>query len=96
MEKSNILIVDDEKKIRSLLKEHLSTEFEVITANDGIEAWSVLQKQNIDIVLLDIKMPGMDGMTLLRKIYKKIGEHTNKIIIILYLLHYLYKYRQFI
>lgn len=65
---AKILIVDDEKSIRNTLREILEYEsYEVEEAADGKEAMSFIQKQKYDLVLLDIKMPKMDGMEVLDK-----------------------------
>lgn len=63
-----ILIIDDEKSIRSTLKEILEYEkYEVDEAKDGEEGLRKIEKENFDVVLCDIKMPGMDGMEVLDK-----------------------------
>lgn len=66
----NILIVDDEKYQREILAEILSSEeFNVRTARDGCEALSVLNRENMDLVLTDQKMSGMDGFSLLKSVH---------------------------
>ena len=66
---SKILIVDDEKSIRDALSDILSEEkYEILTAEDGEVAWTILDSEKIDLVLCDIKMPKMDGMELLGKV----------------------------
>ncbi len=61
-----ILIIDDERSIRSTLKEILEYEkYEVIEAADGAEGLQLLKKEDIDLVMCDIKMPKMDGMEVL-------------------------------
>ena len=65
---AHILIIDDEKSIRFVLKEILEDEnYEVEEAADGSEALQKLQSGAYDAVLCDIKMPKMDGITLLEK-----------------------------
>jgi two-component system response regulator HydG len=60
---SNILIVDDEKAHRFMLRAHLEDAgYEVIEAQDGLEALDVLSSHPVDLALLDILMPRMDGM----------------------------------
>ncbi len=67
--KKKILVVDDEKNIRLLLKEELSDEgYEVIEAENGEAELYKIKEEKPDIVTLDIKMPGEDGLTILRKI----------------------------
>jgi len=64
-----ILVVDDEKNIRLLLKEELQDEgYDVIMAENGADALEMIQKEVPDLVTLDIKMPGEDGLSILRKI----------------------------
>lgn len=58
----HILVVDDDKHTRMLLKAILeNANYTVTTANDGLEALDALEKQHIDLVVLDIMMPNMDG-----------------------------------
>ena len=65
---SKILIIDDEKVIRSTLKEILEYEkYEIFEAQDGQEGFGMIEKQDFDLVLCDIKMPKMDGMEVLTK-----------------------------
>ncbi len=66
---ASLLIADDEKNILSGLKLAFEDEgYTVITASDGNEAWSKLQKNIVDLVITDLRMPGMDGYELLRRI----------------------------
>ena len=65
----NILIAEDEKDIRNLLKLNLEQEgYSVIAAKDGMEALDILQKERIDLAVLDVMMPRLDGFNLLRRI----------------------------
>ena len=65
---AKVLIVDDEPRIRDLIREHLQyAGFSCAEAGDGAEALSVLAQGGIDLVILDIMMPFMDGMTCLRE-----------------------------
>jgi two-component system alkaline phosphatase synthesis response regulator PhoP len=58
-----ILLVDDEPDILELLTYSFEIEgFDVVTANDGLEALKVAEKELPDIIILDIMMPGMDGV----------------------------------
>lgn len=64
-----ILIADDEAEIRDVLHLYLEKDgYEVYEAADGIQAMEVLQKGKIDLAILDIMMPGIDGYRVLRNI----------------------------
>lgn len=64
-----ILVVDDEEQIRFLLSEELTEEgFQVLTAADAMEALKIIEKEPLDLVVLDIRMPGMTGVELLPRI----------------------------
>lgn len=65
---ATILIVDDEPRIRDLIHEHLSHEgFSCLEAGDGSAALAKLSQGGVDLVILDIMMPFVDGMTCLRE-----------------------------
>lgn len=69
MSANKILIVDDEQAIVRLLSMSLKSDgYDTCTAASGEEALDVFEKQSPDIVVTDIKMPGMDGLELLKKI----------------------------
>ncbi len=65
---NRILVVDDEPLNLEIISDYLDdTGYQLITANDGTQAWSILEKsqENIDLVLLDRMMPGVDGLQVL-------------------------------
>jgi CheY-like chemotaxis protein len=67
-----ILVVDDDPNLRELLQDTLDTiGYDTIAAADGFEALEKLQDQMVDLVITDIRMPGMDGIGLLRKIRRQ-------------------------
>ncbi|WP_428911244.1 response regulator transcription factor [Niallia sp. Krafla_26] len=67
--KQSILIVEDEEKILRLLELELEYEgYEVGKASDGLEAWGVYRSQKWDLILLDVMLPGISGIELLRRI----------------------------
>ena len=68
-----ILIVDDEPLITEVLSEHFKGDYEVETALNGTDALTAIVRQRPDIVLLDINMPRMNGVEVLRDI-KQIDE----------------------
>ncbi|MFP4082827.1 MAG: sigma-54-dependent transcriptional regulator [Candidatus Aminicenantes bacterium] len=79
--KPQILVIDDEKDIGQFFKKVLSQEgYTVLTALDGISGLQAVEEKKPDIVLLDLKMPKMDGIEVLRRI-KKIDKNTVVIII---------------
>lgn len=65
----NILVVDDEKDIRNMLEINLKEQgYNVHTAKDGLEALSIIKSHDINLALLDVMMPMLDGYNLLRRI----------------------------
>lgn len=64
-----ILIADDEAEIRDLLRLYLEKDgYEVLEAADGLEAMEIVKRENPDLMLLDIMMPGLDGYRVLRNV----------------------------
>lgn len=63
-----MLIVEDEKELRELLQKRLSKEFTIDTCGDGEEALDFLGVYSYDVLLLDIMLPKVDGLTVLRQI----------------------------
>lgn len=64
-----VLIVDDEPHIRTVLRGYLQADgFEVVEAADGTTALTVMRDASPDLVLLDVMMPGMDGLEVLRQV----------------------------
>ena len=64
-----VLIADDEKEIRDLLRLYLENEgYRIIEAADGMEAVNAVKEKHPDICLLDIMMPGKDGLSVLKEI----------------------------
>jgi nitrogen regulation protein NR(I) len=67
-EKKQVLIVDDEPNLRKILAAQLSRDgYDVLLAEDGEQGLSLLREHHIDLVVTDLKMPKVDGMTLLRE-----------------------------
>ena len=73
MQKQKILIVDDSEMNRSILADMLGEEYEILEAEDGVQAVAALQKYGMDLslVLLDIVMPEMDGFGVLSVMNKR-------------------------
>ena len=72
-EKGVILVVDDDAKITNSLKNFFATlGYDMLTAFNGNEAVNIIDSiKNLDLILLDIKMPGVDGITILKKVRKE-------------------------
>jgi two-component system, OmpR family, KDP operon response regulator KdpE len=69
MNKLTVLIVDDEKTLRDFMRRNLEVrQFNVITAANGLEALAVFNSHTIDLVILDVMMPHMDGLETMRRI----------------------------
>ncbi|MFL1675587.1 response regulator transcription factor [Paenibacillus dendritiformis] len=69
---TRILIVDDDKEIADLIEIYLRNEgYQLFKAHDGVEALSVLERDPVDLVILDIMMPKLDGMSVCLKIREK-------------------------
>jgi two-component system OmpR family response regulator len=86
-----ILIVDDDVEIRSLLRDYLAKNgFEASVAADGKAMWSALSRGRVDLIVLDLMLPGDDGLTLCRKLradsdtpvimLTALGEETDRIV----------------
>lgn len=66
---NKVLIIDDDEKLRKLLKEYLEGNgFKVLTLADGSDVKKTLQKESLEMVILDIMLPGKDGLEVLKEI----------------------------
>lgn len=75
-----ILVCDDEQDIVRAIQIYLSAEgYEIFTANDGLEALDILKREEIHLVIMDLMMPNMDGISAILKIRE---EHNIPIIIL--------------
>jgi len=78
-----ILIIEDEQQIISVLSRVMKKAgFEVIAAEDGKEGLGKALKYNPDLILLDIVLPVMDGITFLEKYHKTVGEDKVPVIVL--------------
>lgn len=88
---THVLVVDDERALRRLLRLYLSKEgFAVTEAENGADAISVLRRGGIDLALVDVMLPGIDGFELVRLVRKEStvpiilvtarGEETNRVV----------------
>src|ERR1041384_4035972 len=80
---ATILIVDSEKTSRDPLAQELSTRgYEVLTAQDGLLALQILGGRAIDLVLLEAKMPGLDGLDILKALRKNAATEALPVIML--------------
>ena len=69
MAKENILVVDDEEHIVELLKFNLmNSGYSVTTANNGLDALKIANENKPNLILLDLMLPGMDGLEICKEI----------------------------
>ena len=69
MQRLTVLVVDDDKEIRDGIEIYLKNEgYQVLKAGDGLEALGVLEESEVHLIILDIMMPNMDGITATFKI----------------------------
>jgi DNA-binding response OmpR family regulator len=87
---ARVLVVDDEHALRRLLRLYLEREgYSVVEADNGLDALSVLQRNSIDLALVDVMLPELDGFSVVRRIREKSalpiilitarGEETNRV-----------------
>ena len=88
---THLLVVDDDPQLRQLLEEYLSGNgFRVSSARDGRAMWRVLESSRVDLVILDLMLPGDDGLVLCRNLRARSevpiimltarGEETDRIV----------------
>ena len=76
----SILIIDDDPLIRKTLSSHLSRDdYEIVLAEDGEDGLEVYEEKRPDLVVLDIRLPDIDGLETLRRIREK-DENASVII----------------
>ncbi|MGP4055615.1 response regulator transcription factor [Mycobacterium sp. 4D054] len=79
---TRVLIADDDDVVRDVVRRYLERDgLEVFTAHDGTEALRLLGSRRIDVAVLDVMMPGPDGMTLCRTLRHR-GEHSVPVILL--------------
>ncbi len=74
--KTTILVVDDEPNVIESYRVLLEDKYNVLTANNGREALDLLQKESVNLVLLDVLMPDMDGLEVLKKIKETVDAEV--------------------
>jgi DNA-binding NtrC family response regulator len=78
---ARILVVDDEPDMLALMKMMLEEKgYEVIVTNNPLEVGELLESQKVDIVLTDLKMPGLDGIEVLSEVKRRDPEVTVMVI----------------
>ncbi|MCU6771932.1 Sensor protein evgS precursor [uncultured Bacteroides sp.] len=77
-----ILIVDDEKEIQEFLKDELSDEFRISLASNGREAYEHILTNHVDLVVSDVMMDEMDGLTLCKKIKQNVNINHIPVILL--------------
>lgn len=81
--KKKILIVEDETSLRNALRDKLGLEgFIVLEAKNGEEGLDVALRDHPDLILLDIIMPKMDGLTMLKKLREDVWGKNTKVILL--------------
>jgi two-component system KDP operon response regulator KdpE len=90
MNAPTVLVVDDEKALRDFVRRNLEVRgYKILTATNGLEAMALFQKEKVDLVILDIMMPHLDGLETTRRIRQTsitpiiiltaLGEEADKI-----------------
>ncbi|MBI2164447.1 MAG: response regulator, partial [candidate division NC10 bacterium] len=76
----SILVVDDDVGVRESFEAVLAKDYDLVFATQGPEALRILSSRDVNLVLLDIRMPGMDGIEVLRRI-KELNEQADVIVV---------------
>ena len=63
-----VLIVDDESSVRESFRLILEDQCEILEAEDGLQALDLVRSSGVDLIILDIRLPGMDGIEVLERI----------------------------
>lgn len=81
MASNHILIVDDDATIRQILVAHCAARgFRCSMAEDGVAALEIMERNTIDVLVTDLEMPGMDGLTLLQEVRER-GVFTRCVVV---------------
>jgi two-component system alkaline phosphatase synthesis response regulator PhoP len=80
--KNKVLIIDDEKEVREAIRSVLTRHFDVLTASDGTSGIRSAREENPDLILLDLLMPGVDGIQVCRTLKSEPATKSIPIIMI--------------
>jgi two-component system, NtrC family, response regulator AtoC len=78
-----ILIIDDDRLLQNSLRNVLSSKYETIIAGSGEAGLEILESNNVDLILLDIRLPGIDGVETLRRV-KELNRHIEVVMMTAY------------
>lgn len=78
--KRTVLVIDDDKMVLDMIQNVLADNYEVSAVNDGQKAFRVLERVHPDVILLDLKMPGMDGYDVISRL--KVNQEYKEIPVI--------------
>jgi DNA-binding NtrC family response regulator len=82
-EEKIVLIVDDEAILRESLRDYLKDTYQVVTARTGEEALKLIEKQDFDVMVIDVRLPGKTGLQVLREM-KESKPYVKSIVITAY------------
>ena len=70
-----ILVCDDDREIVEAIEIYLSQEgYQILKAYDGIEALEILEKEEVNLLIIDVMMPGLDGLSVCRAVRRTLEE----------------------
>lgn len=73
LQKKKLLLVEDNKDLRTVIADYLSPHYRIVEAFDGVEASAIMEQSRIDLIISDIMMPRKDGITLCREVKSDVG-----------------------
>lgn len=77
MTRAHVLVIDDDPDMRDVVSQALeSFDFEVSTASNGADGLAMLERRLPDLILLDMRMPAMDGWTFASELHRRYGEQV--------------------